>query len=178
MAGVHRSDLPHNALLRRYQVSGAYTDCYVTRIAQGVSLAAYVEAFYTTPLFRLERLILKWLVARPSTDEQARLLGTGSLATFAAWTVESRDADQLLLCDLHGRTRSWLMVVPITNGEGSGTLLHFGSAVTPLPDREGRMKRGKTYDALLGCHKLYSRLLLAAARSRLVRIHAIGQARN
>jgi hypothetical protein len=37
-----------------------------------VTLAEYVNAFYTTRVFRLERIILKWAVSRPSTDAQAK----------------------------------------------------------------------------------------------------------
>ena len=62
--------LPAEALLGAYRDSG-YTDCYVTAIDRAVTHAEYVEAFYTTTPFRLERLILKWSVAKPSTDADA-----------------------------------------------------------------------------------------------------------
>jgi hypothetical protein len=173
MTIVRPCELPPGALLQRYRAAGTYWDCYCIDISRTVSLAEYVQAFYTTPLFKLERLILKWLVSRPSTDEQARLLGVGSLAAFAAWTVEARDANQLLLCDLFGRTRSWLLVTPVASGDGKSSRLYFGSAVTPRLDRRtGRMTRGSSYNALLGFHKLYSRLLLTAARWRLARAAA------
>jgi hypothetical protein len=77
-----------------------------------VTQARYVEAFYTTPLFKVERLLLAWFAARPSTDAEAQRLAAGEIATFAAWSVEAREADQLLLCDFKGRTRSWLMSTP------------------------------------------------------------------
>jgi hypothetical protein len=171
MPSVAPCELPQTALLRRYLREGTYTDCYVTDVARPVSQAEYVETFYTTLIFRIERLILKWLVARPSTDDEARRLAGGSIAAFAAWTVEARDVDQLLLCDLYGRTRSWLMVAPIASNHGvMGTRLYFGSAVVPITDpRTGMPTRGHVYNALLGFHKLYSRMLLAAARSRLAR---------
>ena len=53
-----------------------------------------------------------------------RELAQGRRETFAAWQVESRAPDQLLLCDFRGGTRSWLMVI----ARREGTLLHFGSA--------------------------------------------------
>ena len=71
-----------------------------------------MTAFYTTWLFRLERWILRLAVARPSTDEEAHQLARGEREAFAAWSVEARAPDQLLMCDFTGRTRSWLMVVP------------------------------------------------------------------
>lgn len=157
-------DLPADALLQRYRDNGAYTDGYAIEVADTVSLADYIEAFYTTWVFRLERAILAVAVARPSTDAQARALANGATDTFAAWTVEARGPDQLLLCDLHGRTRSWLMREAIDGG----TRLYFGSAVVPMADRRtGERRLGAAFGALLGFHKLYSRTLLRAAVARL-----------
>jgi hypothetical protein len=138
-----------------------------------VTHAEYVAAFYTTPLFKLERLILAWLVARPSTDAQARALAAGTLNAFAAWTVEARADDQLLLSDFRGRTRSWLMVEETLINRVPGTRLYFGSAVVPVTDRKsGQATLGFAYRALLGFHELYSRALLQSANSRLTRPRA------
>ena len=162
---VEPCEIPADALLRRYRVEGCFTDCYTTTLAGTIALPAYVEAFYTTPLFRLERAILG-VVGRRSTDEHARALAQGTRAAFAAWTVEDRTADQLLLCDVLGRTRSWLMVAP--DDAGNATRLFFGSAVVPKRDpRTGELGLGTGYTALLGFHKRYSVALLGAARSAL-----------
>lgn len=135
-------------------------------IGRTVSQADYIEAFYTTAVFKVERQILAWAVSRPSTDPQARELAAGTRDAFAAWTVEGRSADQLLLCDFQRRTRSWLMSVP-TDG---GTRLYFGSAVVPVAGRRGGPARmGFVFAALLGFHKVYSRVLLRAAIARLAR---------
>ena len=45
------------ALLRKYLHRGAYVDCYVTEVARPVSHSEYVEAFYTTVVFKVERLL-------------------------------------------------------------------------------------------------------------------------
>lgn len=161
-----KSELPSSALLRKYSAPGAFADCYATEIARTVSLPEYVEAFYTTPIFKLERLILKWSVSKPSTDAEARRLAQGDTDTFAAWSVEGRASDQLLLCDFQQRTRSWLMVSAMESG-GPGTRLYFGSAIVPVRSRSGEATLGFAFNALLGFHKLYSRILLRAARSRL-----------
>ena len=162
---VAACELPAHSLLGKYRASG-YADCYSAEITPPVSHAEYVEVFYTTKPFKLERLLLRWLVSRPSTDAQARELAAGSLDRFAAWTVEARAADQLLLCDFHGRTRSWLMSEPLANGEG--TRLYFGSAVVPSVDRAtGKARMGFVFGALLGFHKIYSQVLLRAAVARL-----------
>jgi hypothetical protein len=156
---IRACQLPAGALLARYRGGGAYTDCYVTEMPRPVSLAEYVEAFYTSGVFKLERLILKLLVARPSTDQQARELAAGQRDAFAAWRVEARAPDQLLLCDFRGRTRSWLMT--------SGTRLYFGSAVVPSSGSSRKAGLGFVFTALLGFHRLYSRVLLHAAVRRL-----------
>jgi hypothetical protein len=154
-----------DALLSRYVGAGAFVDCYVAEVTRRVSCAEYVEAFCTTSIFKLERAILGIFVSRPSTDAEARQLARGERATFAAWTVEARSLDQLLMTDLSGRTRSWLMVAPSGNGM---TLLYFGSAVVPVRDpTTGRGSLGLLFSALLGFHKLYSLALLLSARSRL-----------
>jgi len=51
-------------------------------------------AFYTTLVFKLERLILKLAVSRPSTDAQAKQLAAGSIDEFSAWHVEARSENQ------------------------------------------------------------------------------------
>lgn len=158
--------IPEGALLNAYLETGAYTDCYVTSVSESVSFAQYVAAFYTTKVFKLERFILKLALSKPSTDEQATQLGDGLLDSFAAWNVEARAGNQLLLCDIHGRTRSWLMIVPEENH--AGTRLYFGSAVVPIKHSgTGKLTLGFGFKALLGFHKLYSKVLLSAAQKKL-----------
>lgn len=170
MINIQSCPLPADALLNLYSDSGAYADCYVTDVTRTVSHAEYVEAFYTTAVFKLERLILKWFVARPSTDDEVRQLAAGNRNTFAAWTVEARAADQLLLGDFSGRTKSWLMVATLPGAESSGTQLYFGSAVVPArKSGRGRAGLGLVFTALLGFHKLYSRILLWSAAARISR---------
>jgi hypothetical protein len=163
MRSVHSARLPDHALLRRYSETGAYTDCYAIDVAAPYSHADYVEGFYTTSVFRFERLVLSWLISKPSSDTDARDLALGRREVFAAWHVEACAPDQLLMCDFLGRTRSWLMVVP----QGIGTRLYFGSAVVPIIGRRGEKRVDWRYRTLLGFHKLYSRVLLRAAARRL-----------
>ncbi len=160
-----QAPLPEDALLARYAVDegGAalphYTDCFVADIPTAVDLAAFVYAFYTTPLFRSERFVLRLLGMR-SSDSDIDALLAGQQKHFAAWTLEDRTDSQLLMCDVNARTRSWFRVV----AEGSGTKLYFGSAV--IADGE---RLPASYRALLGVHRLYSRHLLLAAVRRLKR---------
>lgn len=171
MFDIHTCPLPAGSLLNAYQAHGGYADCYRTDIAATVAHAQFVAAFYSTPVFKLERGILKWLAAKPSTDAQAQQLAAGTIETFAAWRVEKRAPDQLLLADFRGRTRSWLMVEAITVDGGPGTRLYFGSAVVSATSRtkptSGKPSMGLVFRALLGFHKIYSQVLLSAARARL-----------
>ena len=156
MGTVESCTLPDDALTQRYRASGAHTDCFFTELARPVTHAEFVEAFYTTRLFKLERWILRLCVARPSTDAEARALARGERDSFSAWTVEARARNQVLLRDFTGRTCSWLMVAGAERGPG--TRLCFGSVVIPS---------APVHTKLMRFHTLYSRLLLRAAARRL-----------
>ncbi|MEL7449748.1 MAG: hypothetical protein AAFN78_11095 [Pseudomonadota bacterium] len=154
---------PDGALLQPYRDDGpTYTDCYVATVPGSHSLGAFVTAFYTTWLFRLERLILRWFAGRPSSDSDVAALAAGDATNFAAWTVEARRDEEILLCDMAGRTRSWLMVEP----DGAGkTVLRFGSAVVPVKSSDSSL--GFLVGLLMPFHRVYSRALLSLAARRL-----------
>lgn len=161
MSSIHPCPIPPASFLEGLANDGTYADCYVTSIARPVSQAQFVEAFYTTPLFKLERFILR-LASMPSSDDGAGKLASGERDSFAAWHVEKRSPAELLLAA--GRTRSWLMA----ERDGPGTRMFFGSAVLPRRKvRDGEDPMGWGFRALLGFHRLYSKALLRAARSRL-----------
>jgi len=169
MNAVQLGEFPPEALLNQYKEQGVYTDCYCVDLPRAVSQAEFVEAFYTTKLFKAERFILSSLLSKPSTDEQARQLAAGEVEAFAAWRVEARSANQLLLCDFLGRTRSWLMSVADEGARPGSTRLYFGSAFLPKVDRAtGPASYGLEFHALKGFHRLYSRALLRSAQSRLL----------
>ena len=143
---VRECDLPENALIQRHRASGDYTDCFCTRIARAVSHTEFV--------------------ARPSTDGEAQAMALGRRDGFAAWTVEERAPDQVLLRDFTGRTCSWLMTKAGAGPES--TLLYFGSVVTSVRDAStGRPTLGPVHGRLIGFHRLYSRMLLGAAARKL-----------
>ena len=82
MFSIERCPLPDNALLNKYDYPGVYTDCYRTDVIGAVTLEEYVDTFYTTLLFKLERIILKWAASKPSSDIQAIQLADGNTDTF------------------------------------------------------------------------------------------------
>jgi len=168
MLPINPCKLPENSLLTTYKKTGAYTDCYTTKIPSTVTHSQYIQAFYTTPIFKLERLILKWAVSKPSSDAQVKLLAAGDTDTFAAWRVEKRCENQLLMCDYQGRTRSWFMIEAVESESGAQTRLYFGSAVVAVKNpKNSGSSPGLVFRALLGFHKIYSVTLLFSARSRL-----------
>ncbi|MEP3346236.1 MAG: hypothetical protein ABJN34_00305 [Litoreibacter sp.] len=155
--------LPADALLQRYATkAGNYTDCFCCHMDGIVTLPQFVTAFYTAPLFRSERVILRFAVNRPSTDEDAVDVAHGATTRFSAWDVEDRTETQLLMCDLASKTRSWFMTRP---HEG-GTHLFFGSAVTPNQESE---TVGLFIKATTWLHVAYSHALLKGAAKRLSR---------
>jgi len=166
MFSIKSFPLPDDALLGVYKRNGAYTDCYSTEISGSVTHAQFIKAFYTTPVFKLERLILKLAVSKPSSDAEVNLLADGEADTFAAWSVENRGENQLLMCDFKSRTRSWFMIEPVECN--NKTRLYFGSAVVPLKNaKTGVSSLGLAFHALLWFHKFYSVVLLFSAKSRL-----------
>lgn len=168
MARIHACSVPTGTLLADYAGTG-FVDCYAADVGRAVSQAEFVAAFYTGRVFKLERLLLRWFAGIQATDEGARQLAAGTRRDFAAWTVEGRTGDQLLMCDLRGRTRSWFMVAPLPSG--AGTRLYFGSAVVPGQPVQGtRPRLGAVFTALLGFHKVYSKVLLGEARARVARV--------
>lgn len=156
---ISETDLPDDALLQRYRAEdGHYRDCFTANVPREVALSDFVEAFYTARLFRVERVILRLTGQGASTDADAKAVAIGTSSAFAAWTVEDRTTNQLLMRDRHGATRSWFKVEEV----GTTTVLHFGSVVVAQHGKlPGAMK------AFLPLHRLYSRLLLKGAVKRL-----------
>jgi hypothetical protein len=177
MFSITQESAPEDALLKTYRGGvhperwGGYGDCFSVRVERAVSLQDFVFAFYTSPLFRIERWLLRAFIGAPSSDRGARAVADGSASSFAAWYVADRTATQLLMCDRYERTRSWFRV---SAADGGGTLLQFGSAVAAGGrDRgTGAAAKGGGFRLLLRFHVLYSRLLLNGARNALKRTRA------
>ena len=155
----HTTDLPSSALLARYQQSGDYVDCFTTHVDHPVTLAQFIKAFYASIAFYPERTALS-LIGRGASQQDIDALANGHTQEFAAWSVEARTPDQILLCDFMSKTRSWLMVQP----SQGGTQIFFGSAVIKTDqDRQGRRKLTLIFSSTLWFHQVYSRLLLGRA---------------
>ena len=160
MISIKKCLPPENTFLEKYLIDGNYVDCYVTTVDRQISFPKYIFAFYTTWLFKVEQFILTYTVRKPSSDVEARKLANAEIDKFAAWTVEARNENEILMCDFMSRTRSWLMV----ENDEAKKKLYFGSAVVP---KKGSVNLDFGFRALLGFHQIYSVLLLYFAKSRI-----------
>ena len=155
----------HSLITEQSKMSGYVTDCFSIEISRAVKLSDFIEAFYKTPLFRLERVVLSLAPKGRMRDADVTALSKGLTDRIFIWEVETRHDAQILLSA--GGTKSWLMVQPIEDG----TRLYFGSVLVPAPSKvkDEAPKVGWLIDSLMGAHLLYSRLLLQAAARRLMR---------
>lgn len=152
--------LPDWALLQRHAtVPDRYTDSFAVDVEKVITLSDYARAFYGSWVFGLERAILMTAYRRRMPVGDALKIAEGQGERFAVWQLEARCEDEMLLADDSGRTRSWLAIEPF----GQRTRLWFGSAVLPKPGSE----ISGLVNALMPVHKLYSRVLLGAARRRI-----------
>ena len=163
--------LPKIALLAAYLHQADYIDCFVVDVEGSVSLTDYIFAFYTSPTFKSERILLGILLRMPSTDDDAYRLAHAASDRFAAWHVEQRSDNQILLCDYQKRSRSWLMAMPLTQtGTNIVTRLYFGTAMMPIEKTEiGRALGRSIIWSLTWFHKIYARKLLQAAYKKVTR---------
>ncbi|MBY5932163.1 DUF2867 domain-containing protein [Tateyamaria omphalii] len=151
--------LPSGSLIAPFAKKEAhYTDCFETPVSMPVILEAFIRAFYTQPLFKAERLVLRIAARQPSSDAEAHALAAGQSDRFAVWGVEGRTDRELLMADRSGRTMSWLMA--------DAGHLRFGSIVVPERTKSGRLTLGPVFHSLLSAHKVYSRALLSGAARR------------
>jgi len=169
MFSIEKCTVIPNSLLASYAENG-YADSYCTDLPGHISMEDYVFSFYTTALFKLERFILTWTVLKPSNDLQAKELMDGKTDKFAAWTIEARKDNELLMCDMLKRTRSWFMVKHTDINNTPRTKLYFGTGIAPAT-RGATVKTsiGLFFILLLPFHKLYSVFLLLFAKRRLSR---------
>lgn len=156
---IDETPLPEGTLIAPFADKPAHhTDCFVAPVSTPVTLPTFIRAFYTQPLFRAERVVLRIAARTPSSDADVDALADGAAQTFAVWTVSARTEAELLMADRSGRTMSWLMATPES--------LCFGSVVVPERARSGKLTLGPVFHSLLGAHKVYSRALLSGAVRR------------
>ncbi|MEM9969681.1 MAG: hypothetical protein AAF762_01095 [Pseudomonadota bacterium] len=151
---VERREVPAASLISPYVDGSNFVDAYFVA-RPGVALPNYVDRFFTTPIFRLERSILRLTGGVPSEDQQVAALASGTGEVMASWRVEARSDDELLLVVPGTPIRTWLAV------DDRG--IWFGSVIVAGPDGNIPFM----IRALIPFHALYSRVLLWAAARRM-----------
>ena len=163
MVQIAQKDVPSGSLIAQFGADpDYYADAFTARARPGIDLREFLAVFYRTLPIRAERQVLR-LAGHGSNDEDVTRLTNDDADRFAMWSVESRRADEILLSDLSGRTKSWLKVEPV---EGA-TQLWFGSILVPFQQKNGGFGIGGLATALIGPHRFYSRVLLRSAAKRL-----------
>lgn len=167
---LHSGSAPEGALIRRYTTSpGGYSDCFYVDIPADVTLSDYILAFFSTPIFRMERLLLNLIPSGRSNAQCVLDLASGAGERMAGWKTETRNENQLLLAVGNGPIRTWLMVQG-NQPANEKTRLYFGSAVLPTKmTKEGRPQLASVFQLFLSLHIIYSRLLIWWAARDLVR---------
>lgn len=167
---INPTTVPPGSLLHRLGQDGQFTDCFTTVIPAVVTLPQFIEAFYTTPLFKAERAVLRVLLKQRTTDREAHELAQGARTAFAVWRLVERTSHEILLSDESGRTSSWLMIREEGDASSRATRLFFGSAIKPTArSASGAPQLSTVFRAILGFHTLYSIKLLQATAARLKR---------
>ncbi len=162
---VSSGSVPEGAFISQYSTThGGYSDCYYVDIQKDVALSDYILAFFNTPIFRMERLILNLVPSGRSNEQCVLGLASGTGDKMACWKTEKRDENQLLLAVGDGPIRTWLMVQGKQSSETTPTKttrLYFGSAVLPTSmTKDGHPKLAIVFKLFSGLHIFYSRLLL------------------
>ena len=103
------------------------TNCFRNEIPKTVDLSDFIDAFYKTPLFRFERLVLSLAPTGRMREVDITALSKEQVDRISVWQVETRLDAQILLSA--GGTKSWLMVEEME----SRTRLYFGSVLVPRP---------------------------------------------
>lgn len=162
MALVRSGTIPTTSLLYEYEtVKGGYCDCYVVDTQGDANLQNYISVFFETWIFKLELKLLSLFGLNRDRPDQVKQLAEGCVKTFAAWKVEGRTENDLLLAVGTGPIRTWLRVEAHSE---NAVRFYFGSALLPLrTDRNGHPRLDAISMVLLPFHKLYSRILLRAA---------------
>jgi len=149
--------LPPDAALNTYAAREAtHTDCFFIDVPGFLTLQTYIELFFDTWLFRLERHILTLAGFGPAGLPQIQALANGQSEIFAAWMVETRKPNQILMKVGNGHIRTWLQCDLME----TGSRLYFGSAVLPNPKT---LRPNRLTAALTPLHLIYAKALLGAA---------------
>ncbi len=159
MTHVEKTAIPLDSFMSAYkQIDGCSADAFRGYLEFPVTLEALITAFFGSPIFTLERLLLKSIGQANTSRSDITGLAAGTQEKFAAWKVEDRNESEVILKVGSSPIRSWLMARP--DGDGK-TAIYFGSAVLPqTTNRNSKPQVGSSFRFFMGVHNFYSCLLL------------------
>ena len=170
MTRITAPPLPPQSLLARKRGPECYRDAFRASVAGEVSLGELVTAFFSSRAFLAERMALH-LIGRGADHADIAALAAGRTERFAAWQMEAREENELLMHDFLDQTCCWLAVStrgpdgaldgPLPVPERGRTFIWFGTGV--------REVGGPIMRNLQGAHRFYARQLLAGAARGLAR---------
>jgi len=163
MGKITQIPLLENSLLQALALeTGAYADCFEATVACDMASDAafkrFVFLFFDSPVFRIERAILRLSGKASRHQSDPAALARGETDVFAVWRVERRTDSEILMGVPDTAIRTWLAL----HKDGAEARLRFGSAILM---QEGSDAPHWIYRVTLQGHLLYSRLLLRAAVS-------------
>ena len=88
-ARVSACEVPEGSLLAAYGGPGDYRDCFVREVPGEVSLAQYIERFYSSMVFAPERMVLG-LIGRGASAEDISALARSEADRIMVWEVIER----------------------------------------------------------------------------------------
>eukprot|EP00934_Nitzschia_sp_Nitz4_P004362 Nitzschia sp. Nitz4//scaffold22_size323478//40623//41357//NITZ4_000501-RA/size323478-augustus-gene-0.223-mRNA-1//-1//CDS//3329542917//4352//frame0 len=149
-----------------------------------VSLQSFQLAFLTSPLFALERLILRLVLPRSEwptlTTAHMHTVAQGAATKFGLWEDRSSEGDLKAMIPTEQTSATRIMRASMPDGKGGwipfvdtwwcvemnptneSVDFVFGSALHSLEDPK---KKDWLLEAAMPLHVMYSRLLLACARA-------------
>ncbi|MFT6557059.1 hypothetical protein [Sneathiella sp.] len=165
---AEKTNIPDSSYMQVYdKTPGCQTDAFCFKVDFSVSLEHFIHAFFDSPIFRLERLLIRILTRKQAGLIQVKKLASGTEKTFAVWQVAKRSNREILMKVGTGPIRSWLAAYPDQEGR---TSLYFGSAVLPTKGgKNGSQQVGFLFQATAWFHEFYSRLLLQSAAKNLAK---------
>ncbi len=161
MGRITQTPVPDGSLLQALATdTGAYADCFEAKVTCDVpaddAFERFVFLFFDSPVFRLERAVLRLSGKAPKERNNPLALAQGDTDVFAVWRVHQRTETEILMAVPETPVRTWLSL----EKDGGTAELRFGSAIL---SEEGKDVPHWIFPVTLRAHLVYSRLLLRAA---------------
>jgi hypothetical protein len=146
-----------------------HIDVCQVHVPSNVSARQFARAFFTSPVFRVERRILQAFGAGSSvSDEEIKRMDFvvgDRVAIFEVVDCQLSHTEEILLCwNPSSLGHSWMEAKPSTDTEG-GTTLSFGSVLD--------VKQRSLDKMFIPFHLMYAKIVLASAHQQLAALNSV-----